>query len=335
MKARLPQIFCCLLLLVVNEGLGQEAQRSQELTLRTDNDVYTFRDSDKYYSNGLILAYRWVPTKKGFLTPTKRSDSAKLILELGIAHKFFTPKFLENEDVDDFDRPYTGALSASYLINYFPSEHVKWKYGLNTTLVGPATGAGDFQIWYHELFGFPEPRGWDFQVPNELTINLSGEFQRQVPLTTTSLDLISTSSLMLGTGFTNAKQQFDLRIGRFASLNESAYARSVIGKSSQTAGKEFFLFVGAGLEYVVQNITIQGSIWNDKAPHTEVITPWVMHFRTGLVTGNAKSTFRLVYHWLSSEVRQVGWHSYIGIELNLRFASAKEKRKASNRQTNK
>lgn len=330
MKGCLIPILCCCFFLLVNKGLGQEVFRNQELTIRTDNDVYTFRDSDKYYSNGLIMAYRWIPSGKPFLVPKTISDSTKVIMETGLAHKFFTPKFLKNEAVEDFDRPYAGTITAEYHANYFKNEHLKWRYGLNLTLVGPATGAGDFQVWYHDLFNFPEPRGWDFQVPNELTVNLAGEFQRQVQLNPRSMDLMTTSSVMIGTGFTNLQQRADLRIGRLLTLNKSAYARSLIGGGTESVQKELFFFAGAGLEYVVQNITIQGSIWNDNAPHTEEITPLVMHLRMGLVTSNAQSTFRIVYHWLSSEVEAVGWHSYIGLELNLRFASGKQKRKAAN-----
>lgn len=310
--------------------LGQEVYRDQELTIKNENDVYTFRDSDKYYSNGLIVNYRWISSPGKFLIPERFDSTAKLIIETEFSQKFFTPKFLRNEDVQDFDRPYAGTLSGAVFINYFKTNRVKWRYGLDLTLIGPASGAGDFQIWYHRVFGFPTPRGWDFQVPNELTLNFVGEFQRQFFMIDGSLDLMATTSAMLGTGFTNAKQMLDFRIGRLSDLNRSTFSNGVIGKDSNDVIDQVFFFAGMGLEYVAHNITIQGSLWNNNALHTEQIVPWVRHMRFGLATNTPKASFKITYNWLGPEVKNLSWHSYVGFELNIRFAPGKQKRNAYN-----
>lgn len=328
MKVFRYSLYVLLIVILPLSVAGQEVYRDQELSIKNENDVYTFRDSDKYYSNGLIINYRWVSNPGKFLIPSRFDSAAKIIVETEFSQKFFTPKFLGNEDVADFDRPYAGTLSMGAFVNYFKTERIKWKYGLDLTLVGPASGAGDFQEWYHRIFGFPTPRGWDYQVPNELTLNLSGEFQRQFALIERSVDLISTSSLMLGTGFTNAKQFFDFRLGRLTSLDRSAFSHAVIGEGSERVIDQLFFFAGLGVEYVAHNITIDGSLWNNDAPHTEQIVPWVRHMRFGLATNTPKASFRVTYHWLGPEVKDLSWHSYVGFELNIRFAPSKGKRNA-------
>jgi len=328
MKGACTLIFIVLICSSINPLVAQAPYRNQELTIRNDNDVYTFRDSDKYYSNGIIAKYRWIASPGRFLMPKNLPDSIKLIVETELNQKFFTPKFLENSDVEDFDRPYAGTLTAGYYLNIFNQPDRKLRYGLDLTLVGPATGAEAFQKWYHGVAGFPEPRGWAFQIPNELTFNLIGEYQRQFVLVERTVDVVTTSSASLGTGFTNAKQMVDIRLGTIQALNRSAFANSQIGKGSDKVLNQIYVYAGLGVEYVLQNITIQGSVWNDNAPHTENIVPWIRHMRFGFVTSPGKSTFKVVYNWLGPEVKGTRWHSYVGLELNVRFEPSKKRRNA-------
>lgn len=299
------------------ELIGQTDFKGREFALRHDNDVYTFRDSDKYYSNGFIFFYRWVPKK--------RSDSIKVIREFEIGHKTYTPKFLFLSNVNRFDRPYAGTFSALYAINRYPKIHTHFRYGVDVTLVGPASGADGFQEWYHELFDFPLPSGWQYQIPNELTVNLHGLYQRQVKLSQKALDMVSETSAIVGTGFINARQFVDFRFGRLQNLLFSAHANSLIGAGSARAIRQSYLFAGIGLEYVAHNITVQGSLFNDKAPHTEQVIPWVRHMRMGAAFSGHRSTFKITYHWVGPEVKEVSWNSYVSFELQLRFPSASKK----------
>lgn len=323
-------LLLCVLLFDHN-AFGQTAYRNQEFVLRHDNDVYTFRDSDKYYSNGFILEYRWITQPGRLLSPKNLPDSAKVIIETELSHKTFTPKFLQLRNVERFDRPYAGTFTAAYGISVFPKKFKRWKYGADLTWVGPGAGAGEFQKWYHGLFGFPTPRGWDYQIPNELTINFSGMYQRQFQLVKRSIDLVTETSAMLGTAYINAKQMVDLRFGQLQPLNFSAYANSLIGSGSKNFVQNAHFFVGIGVEYVAHNITIQGSLWNDNAPHTEVLVPWVRHMRTGMAFSSDRTTFKMSYHWVGSEVRDLNWNSYIGLELQLRFLPKEDRKKKKNR----
>ena len=308
-----------ILMLFSQELSGQVAYRDQEFSIRNDNDVYTFRNSDKYYSNGLILNYRWIVEPDKMLIPSKLSDSSKVIIETELSHKFFTPRFLTQEDVEHFDRPYAGTISAGYYIKVFPKVDREFRYGLDLTLIGSASGAEGFQTWYHEYFGFPTPQGWNYQIPNELTVNFKGAYLHQFKLVGDAIDLVSETSATLGTALINAKQVVHFRFGRLQALNFSSFANSLIGRGSRNFLEQGYFFAGVGVEYVVHNITIQGSLWNDNALHTENIVPWIRHMRFGAAFSGDRSTFRLVYNWLGPEVKNLKWHSYFGLELQLRF----------------
>lgn len=331
MKKPFRLVSTIILMLFLQELSGQTAYRDQEFSIRNDNDVYTFRDSDKYYSNGIILNYRWVVKPGKMLSPSRLNDSTKVIIETELSHKFFTPRFLFLEDVEDFDRPYAGTLSAGYYVKVFPKKDREFRYGADLTLIGSASGAEGFQTWYHEYFGFPIPQGWDYQIPNELTINFKGSYLHQFKLVGNAIDLVSETSATLGSALINAKQMVDFRFGRLQALHFSSFTNSLIGRGSRNFLEQSYFFAGLGVEYVAHNITIQGSLWNNNAPHIENIVPWIRHMRFGMAFNGDRSTFKLVYNWLGPEVKNLKWHSYFGLELQLRFVPKEDRKKARNR----
>lgn len=292
---------------------AQDSLVNREYSLRNDNDFYLLNDSDRYYSNGLLFNYRWEPQMFA------NRDSIKRVFDLGVAHRIFTPQDLLISDVNDFHRPYAGLVSAEFTYTAYTKSTAGRSLGLEMGLVGKASGGQGFQEWYHNAVGFPAPRGWEYQIPNEFIIDLKGELYRQVVLTPGVLDLISGSSFSLGTGFTHVMQRLDLRLGKLQWLRNSSFTNALLGKGSDGIPKHNYIFLGYGLQYVAHNITINGSIWNDDAPHTETSRPWVRHLRLGFASSSRKATFKFTYNWSSPEVSGIGRHAYIALELQLRF----------------
>jgi len=304
---------------------GQTVYRDQELSIITDNDVYLLQNKDGYYSNGLILNYRFVP-RPGTFYRAKRNDSIKYIINIELAHKFYTPYDIKLTDVRNFDRPYAGTLNASLGVTKFVAKDVAWSYGFDFGVVGKASGAEVFQTWYHNWANFPEPQGWKYQVKNEMYLNLKGEFNKQFFLLPRTIDIVTYSKSSLGTTRFNIDNGLDLRIGKLQSINQSAFKNSLIGKGSDNFVGHNYLFVGLGAEYVIHNTLIQGSIWSDKDPHTEESVNWVKHWRIGWAANSENTTFKMTYYHLSSEVVGADVHAYIGFELNLRFKPSKRRK---------
>lgn len=286
---------------------------NREFTIANENDFYLLNDSDKYYSNGLIFHYRWVPQKHA-------KDSVKTIWDFEFAHKFFTPQDLLISDVDEFHRPYAGLFYTGLEYNQYRKKTSRQHFGIELGLVGQGSGGEDLQVWYHNAVGFPAPRGWQYQIPNEFMINLKGGFNRQYVLAPGKTDIISSTDFSIGTGFTHAIQRLDFRIGKLQWLRNSAFTNALIGTGSNNVPRHNYIFLGYGIQYVAHNITIDGSIWNDDAVHTETSRPWVRHLRVGFASSSDKATFKLTYNWLSQEVSNTGRHAYLALELLLRFA---------------
>lgn len=291
---------------------AQVTYKKSEFSLANENDVYLLRDNDKYYSNGIITHYRWVPNEM-------QSDSSKKIFDIELSQKFYTPQDLNLLSFENYDRPYAGLLYGGFSISKFKEKNRRSMIGLELGVVGRGSGAQGFQEWYHDAFGFPKPRGWEYQIPNEVVFNLRGEYNQQKFLTPGKFDLISSTEFSLGTAFAHGIQRFDLRFGSLQSLRNSSFKNAMIGAGSEHTLRHNYFFLGYGLQYVWHNITINGSIWNNDAIHTETATPWVRHLRFGWVSNSDKATFKITYNWSSPEVGGIRRHAYLALELLLRF----------------
>lgn len=302
-----------LFLILSIQARSQDVAMSREFSFSNENDVYLFMDSDRYYSNGLIAHYRWLPNS------TSQLDSTKIIFDVELSHKFYTAQDLLINDVNDFHRPYAGLLSGGISYNKYSKKTTRKSIGLEIGVVGKASGGQGFQEWYHNALGFPAPRGWEYQIPNEFIVNIKGGFNRQFILSPGALDIISSTDFSLGTGFTHAMQRLDLRVGELQWLRNSTFTNALIGNGSDNIPRHNYIFVGYGLQYVEHNITINGSIWNDDAVHTETSQPLVRHLRVGFASSSDEATFKLTYNWSSPEVSGIGRHAYLALELLLRF----------------
>ena len=299
---------------------AQSVRYDREFSLTTENDVYLLQNTDRYYSNGALLHYRFIPRKQAFLGVGKK-ESVKRIIDIEFSQKFYTPKDLTLTNIVDFDRPYAGWLYTGLTLSDFLKPNRVLTYGVELGVVGDISGADGFQTWYHRNFGFPEPRGWDFQIPNELVLNLKASYSHQFVLVPKSIDIVTTTSGVLGTGFINAMQRADIRFGKLQPLNESAFKNAVIGERVNEFERHGYFFFGFGAQWVGYNITVQGSQFNDNSPHTEEIFNTVQHFRVGWAASSVNTTFKMTFNWLSEEVRGARTHAYVGFELLIRMRS--------------
>jgi len=275
--------------------------------------VYLLNGSDEYYSNGFLLNYRFV---------SKRFDTTQLVKEIvsiELSHKFFTPDGLLDSQIKNLDRPYAGVLYAGIYKAKFKNASTRFNYGVMLGVTGKASGAEALQIWYHNAVGFHRPAGWQHQIKNALVLNFNTVHNKQFTLKEGNVDLITSSSGMVGTGFVNLKQNFDLRFGVLADLNRSSFVNAVIGKGSRDFKRERYVVLGYGLSYVHHDITVSGSLFNDDSPHVSRLMPWLSSFRVGWTTSSKGFTFKMNFHWFTKEVRTARNHSYISLDFAFRL----------------
>ena len=307
----LSVLFCFLLF----QSKGQTTYKNREYSLATENDVYLLQDSDRYYSNGIIFHKRWVPGGH-----KSNKDTLKSIYDFEFSHKTYTAQDLLFRDFDSFDRPYAGLMTFGLSQQRFSSPSFSRTIGVETALIGDISGAQLFQEWYHDKLGFKTPRGWKFQIPNEFLVNLKASIAKQLWILPKKLDLVLDSEAYLGTGFTHFTQRIDFRFGKLQHLENSSFKNASIGKGSDKATAYNYFFFGYGTQIVLHNIVIEGSLFHDRAPHTEEALTNFRHWRIGWATNSHNTTFKMVYNGLSPEVEGNKVHGYITFELAIRLA---------------
>ncbi len=295
--------------------MGQTTYKNREYSLANDNDVYLLVGNDRYYSNGIIFHKRWVPGGEN-----SKKDTIKGIFDFEFSHKTFTPQELILRNPNNYDRPYAGLLTFGISHQKFLSPSFSRTLGSELAFVGELSGARAFQEWYHKNLGFPRPRGWEFQIPNEVIVNVKAGLAKQIWLKSNSMDLVLDSEAYLGTGFTHLMQRFDFRFGKLQDLENSAFKNAIIGKGSERFRNHGYFFFGYGTQLVLHNVVIEGSLWSNDAPHTEEIKNLVHHWRLGWATNSRNTTFKMIYNGLSPEVEGNKVHGYITFELALRLA---------------
>ena len=298
---------------------------TREISLVSDNDYLSIEDY--YYTAGQDILYRrLVQPNSGlhkFLKPRGGSDSSKIIVGYHYGVKIFTPYDIVQTNAAKFDRPYAGWNFGNITFSNFPSMRRSNQYQLEMGLVGPVSGMERLQRWIHELTHYTLPKGWQYQIPNELVVNVYyGRLQNW--RLTNDLDIVSESAVQAGTGSNKVSQSLTMRLIQFNDIGNSVFTNSRLSWDSRSQGRgrqfEFFFFFGAGVQYVVSNIFIEGSLFsNSNSQFTAQHEPWVLTRKYGLMFSKHDISWSVTFHHLSKEVKVGESHNYASLALSVRF----------------
>lgn len=228
------------------------------VSLTEENDKFAPQNKDRYYTQGLKIAIN-------------RGDRTFFSL----TQEINTPSDTSSPNPSLDDMPYSGAL------------YVGWGYGAilerggrrdcmfsveaKLGVIGPAAGGQTVQNKFHDLISTPPSAGWENQVPNELLVNVDGEFRRRFDLDSTGhgyRDLIARGVVELGTLRTEVVLGAQLRWG--VNLDKSwghSYIRHSNGYDPIDALKtpterpnfSYWAFIDSQLEVVVRNYATDGT----------------------------------------------------------------------------
>lgn len=321
------RVLTSLLILLVTNLSAQEVftshRRDREIRLTYDNDVLFI--SDQYYTSGANLAYSYIADSTKFISRLfgKEADN-RAIVEFNYGHKIFNSKKVTENDPDLRDRPFAGWHYGNVSAFNFPSIKRVNKYMLEFGLVGPKSGIGNFQEWWHRSGKIVRPEGWEDQIQDELVVNL-GYSRFQGMKLSNRVDLVSETNIIGGNGLTRLLEQVTLRLGKFNDINNSVFTNSrlstVIPKvgSVDNSQEEIYFFYGIRGEYVNHNIFIDGSRFNDKSPLTRDSEDFLFTHTWGVMYSSYYSTIKVLFYRMSPEVVGGDIHRYVSFELGLRF----------------
>ena len=264
------------MILGVHLSFSQKAF-TKEVGLISDNDLYTSSYYDRYYTNGTFLYFRYV----------SKNSSVKKIHEFQIGHMMYTPQFANSFFPEAVDRPYAGYLFAKYSHLFFSPKNFGLKSSLELGVLGPDARAEDMQNLIHQIYGFNPTTGWNYQISNTFGINMGLVFLK--PFSKTSkkrMDFTSTTTLKLGTIFTELNTNIYARINLFSTLlntySNSTLFESNLNTIATSQKKELFIFIKPQVGYALHNATIQGSLFKYDSPITFGINSFIYELEFGL-----------------------------------------------------
>ena len=236
--------FILFIFLYVPGVFGQEkasAQREHEFFLQLDNDAFAFTYFDRYYTNGIFFGYA-------------HSLGLKERIKVAFSQQIYTPERYTVKDIRYYDRPYAGVLYGKVAYQYLFKQG--WvEGGVLLGKIGPGSKAEEVQVWYHRVFGFPQPRGWIYQIKSGGLVNFNLESTYKL-WGMKGLDIWLSGRAAIGNYDQSLMASPQFRIGNFQSHNHSYFSGSRVGGNG---AKEFYFHAGANLKRVFKNATLQGT----------------------------------------------------------------------------
>mgnify|MGYP001980091432 CR=1 FL=1 len=253
-----------------------------------DNDFFTL--TDRYYSFGLGYHYTRRLTK-GFF------ENASEQLRFDLYQKAYTPANLRATSLLNMDRRYAGFLG--FETTYSLATKDLFEINVLLGLIGPNSGAGGLQRWYHEnIVRYVVPT-WAEEMPNAFHSNVSIAYKTQWELLPKPFGiwLVPTPSFTYGTKDIYAQLGGEIFFGRKSSLNQSM-AYNQLGDME----KEIYFSIHWNYRWVSRNVLLEHDIPSfQQSPnsHMKLVSYKLYHrFR--------KNEYRFGYHFMSSEAEGLG-----------------------------
>jgi len=146
-----------------------EKDFQKQIELQHDNDFLVL--TDRYYTSGLFLSYRY-QLKNGII---KKGNEQ---LELKLVQEIFTPFEIQSTNIKEFDRSYAGFLGFGTTWSSASKNHLI-SIGSVIGIVGPNSGAGGFQRWYHNTLVVSDPPIWQSELKDSFHVNLYSFYVRE------------------------------------------------------------------------------------------------------------------------------------------------------------
>ena len=308
--------FIVALLILAGVGSTYAQSPTRELALGVDND-YPFM-TDQYYTAGMDVSYRFLVQSK--IPLIHSPDSSKTIFSFHAGIKLFTPKNVDTRDTRYMDRPYCGwnFVNAEFL--NFRRKNAGNSFAIQVGVVGHETGMGQLQQWLHKTINLYSIEGWDSQISNEFVVNANVNHTHGFQVRK-GVEIVLSSGAWVGTGTNKISQEFTVRLFRFNPLSQSSYMNASLSNVSSRKGKpELFFYASMGGDYVLSNIFIQGSLFqNHRSTFTTSLNPWLFSQRIGIQYASNRISVGLACIHLSKETTRVSVHNYASASIAYRF----------------
>jgi len=323
------RFFPGLLLLLILTAPAARAQAPDSLTSPDRLIQYTFANdaffrTDYYFTQGMTLnvvlpVFAKSPVNKILLAGPA---GARQHYGIKLFYDGFTPLRIQDDTIRRGDRPYASYVYAAfYRIATDPARRQRLTSGLDVGFIGPAAGAKGFQTEVHALIDAPTPRGWDFQIRNDLVLGYTVGYEKQLLAAGRAAELIGSAQGSVGTLNTFGAAGLLLRVGK---MNPYFSNLGLATGPARRVGQKIQLYATGQVEgrLVGYNATLQGGLFNRSSPYVlpaRQISRAVGQATTSLVAAYGGVSLRTAATWISPEFEGSRNHAWVQFGLGVAF----------------
>lgn len=309
----------CFLFSVYSFTLFAQKQKSnyrQQILLVTENDSYTFKIIDRYYTSGIAVR---------FSKALKETEKKKKIINAEIGQAIYTAYDTRKNYYDQsLDRPYTGFLYAKGGLSYLYINENVFRWNIVAGVSGEAAKGREMQRFIHQILGFKPAYGWEAQLRSDFGFNVQASYHHQLIKKEGQkfFDAFFVSDAMVGTTFTKASAGLLFRIGALEPSYKSAWWDAVINTGEQDfQDHELFFYFEPTITAQAHNATIEGGVFSDQEGRfTSTIQPVIYQHKFGVMYARKRWTAQLGYTYRTKEATtMIGKEVYGTIAVGYRF----------------
>ncbi|MGN6417797.1 MAG: lipid A deacylase LpxR family protein [Pseudobacter sp.] len=310
-------------LLVTSGAIAQtRGEYRHQFRISVDEDFINIRGkgTDKAYTAGTFIDYFYERNKPGFFLERwapKAGPNAVNIFGTGLIHMMFTPNNLKSDTPINNDYPYASALLAHFSsFSYNQEKKFSFQAKFLAGVMGPASGARHIQTWVHNLTGTQIPQGWEYQLPNDILLNLELAAEKQI-IGFGYAELIGGGRAYLGSMTDGLEAYAILRTGLMKPYFKGLMSHTGTPPKSNKNGRwQIYAFARPAARFIAYNALLQGGIILDKY---KVVTPAVKKFTAsldyGLVLSHGNFGISFTQKVFSAYVKGVKSHEVGNISL--------------------
>lgn len=263
------QIIFLLLSAIQITGYGQQPQTYRHL-LRAydDNDIINLpgKGTDRGYSNGTRLDYFFINNKPSlfFLNRImpKAGDSSINTFGFSLMQVIYTPKNVLKRIPDRNDYAYAGGLYATHsLLSSNLIKKYSWQTEIMLGIMGPASLAKQTQWQAHKMVGIIRPIGWDYQLKNDLLLNVSVAAEKELMRIGHVVEGIGGAQAFVGTAMNGASLYTLLRIGKMTPYF-NGYISQFSTPKSNSSRWQVYAIVRPAVDLALTHALIDGGVFN-------------------------------------------------------------------------
>ncbi|MCU7551001.1 lipid A deacylase LpxR family protein [Chitinophagaceae bacterium LB-8] len=312
-----------LLFTVLFIAISTSAQKSPrhcqcQLTIVSENDNYTFKYKDRYYTNGLAIRFAKTLGNESY-------TGVKKVLATEVGQMIFIPFRANLSFRSTMDRPFTGLLYAKGGLSYYSIKNDVLRWNLLAGVIGNDAFGKEVQRWHHKNFNLPYPYGWETQLKSEFGANLQATYYRHLlkPSANNFFEVHAKAEVQAGTFFTQLSSGLMMKLGAFENAGQSAFGEAGINARSGTTKRnhELFLYFEPQLTYQLYNATVQGGLLtHNEDVYTTGIQPYYYSHRFGAIYAQGGLSLQLGFTYKTKEARTMrADENYGTIGVGVRF----------------